>query len=278
MFVEKGKTIMKSELVSDADDNVRYVPEGISNFCSLAHESRYNYVIDNYDIKDKIILDFGCGSGYGSYMLSKHAKKVDAIDYSPTSIEYARSRYNNHNINYNVLNACLSEEVFRVLEQNKYDIIVTFDVIEHLDKYFDYLENIKKLLKNDGILIIGCPNRLQTFEWRKEWEKFHIQEFTPYQLRKILSFYFTNVILVGQDFRDEMVKEENKRIILKSYKRNFIKRFIPKSILFFLYKNYMKIFKKNKVNKDDTKNITFSEEPGESKLEESFGLLAICRK
>jgi hypothetical protein len=56
------------------DNDIRYVPSGVCSFCGLAHESRYKWVNENLDIKDKIVLDFGCGVSYGQSLSQRHCR------------------------------------------------------------------------------------------------------------------------------------------------------------------------------------------------------------
>ncbi|MGA1791328.1 MAG: class I SAM-dependent methyltransferase [bacterium] len=80
-------------------------------FCGLAHETRYNWVLVEWDIRNKIVLDFGCGSGYGSYMLAKKAGLVIGVDNSPKSIAFANEEYNADNIKYFTLDASSLEAI-----------------------------------------------------------------------------------------------------------------------------------------------------------------------
>ena len=51
----------------------------------LTHMATYEFA-EKY-CKNKIVLDFGCGTGYGSYFISKIAKKVIAVDISKEAID-----------------------------------------------------------------------------------------------------------------------------------------------------------------------------------------------
>ena len=274
------KKILQEVDISSIDNDVRYVPGSSTSFCGIAHESRYYWVFTKYDIKDKIILDFGCGSGYGAYLLSKKAKMVYGIDYSRQAIKYAKSKYQKENLRFFVANACSKEEVFQIMDKNSIDIICSFDVIEHLEKYFDYLENICSLLKKNGFLIIGCPNRLQLFEWNRNWNRYHFQEFSPYQLKKILELYFNDVVLVEQDFRDPL-KREAIRISrcgkdsdkIKSLIISMLPRFL-KNILKRIYKKFRSKGKLD-INISDIEFKVLRQDSED--LKRAFGLIAICK-
>lgn len=267
--------------VSIADNDTRYVPNSNISFCGIAHESRYTWVISKWDLAEKIVLDFGCGSGYGAYLLAKKAKIVYGIDYSPRAIEYAKINYSSKNLKFFVADACSQEEIFKIIDKNSVNIVCSFDVIEHLEKYFDYIQNICSLLKEDGFLVIGCPNRLQLFKWNRNWNPYHFQEFSPYQLKKILELYFNDVVLLGQDFRDPL-KRESIRISqygggnsgkIKSLVIPILPRFL-KNILKRIYKKFRP---KSKLDLNIS-DIEFKVLRNDSEaLKRSFGLIAICK-
>ena len=170
--------------ICDIDNDVHYVPaeQGTSSFCSIAHLTRYEWVFNNLDIEGKVILDFGCGCGYGAYLLSKRAKTVIGIDYSPHTIEYAINTYKSNNLEFLQLDAC-SADVKSVLGEKKFDFVISFDVIEHLERYFDYLENITYLLSKTGILLLGTPNRLELFDFGSKKAHDHYLQGYPFRVR-----------------------------------------------------------------------------------------------
>jgi 2-polyprenyl-3-methyl-5-hydroxy-6-metoxy-1,4-benzoquinol methylase len=268
--------------VTTADDNVRYDSNENSRvtFCGLAHESRYQWVKENFNLSDKEILDFGCGSGYGADILSDDAKTIQGVDYSKISVEYANKKYGSDSVKFSVFDVC-SPDIVGVFGKKKFDLVISFDVIEHLDDYFAFLENIKKLLKKGGIAIIGCPNRLQRFKWNREWEEFHFQEFTPIQLKKVLNFYFSRVSLVAQDVGN---REDKEKLIERSYGSNIknmmrkIAQRLPKKIVMFLYRIKNIGNKKNKKSSygNSLEKIKIKINASENELKEAFGLIAIC--
>lgn len=275
--------------IETADNDVRYVQTDNMNFCGLAHETRYNWVLEQYDLTNKIILDFGCGSGYGAYMLTKRAQLVLGVDQSQRAIEYAIGRYQSKNLKFINIDAC-SKDVVNLLGEHSFDFIISFDVIEHIERYFDYIENISALMKKDGTFILGCPNRLQTFKWNRYWNPFHFQEFSPYQLRKILSLYFGNIQLHSQDFKDAYKRElfrsanynsapESEKVLKKKFKR------LKKNLKKLLTRKYFKAKEnsRNHIHTERTQSfdyldIEFVSEPSNEILERAFGLVAVCKK
>ena len=192
--------------VSTADGDVRYVPgeQMQRDLTVVAHESRYIWLTDNFVVRGLSVLDFGCGSGYGAGYLASHGARVTGVDISPNAIEYATGAY--PAATFHCLD--LTESQCSHTIGHDFDLVVSFDVIEHVEKFWAFLENLKTLLKPGGTAVVGCPNRLATFDYNHEWNPFHCQEFTPLQLNWLLAKYFGSVELYGQDFRSAEVRSQ----------------------------------------------------------------------
>jgi SAM-dependent methyltransferase len=240
--------------ISLADDDVRYVPtEGSGgDFCGLAHESRYRWVIDHLNLQGKWVLDFGCGSGYGSSALARDAGVVHGLDYSPQAIAYAATRFAAPNTRFMAADATSEEEVYSRFGKRSYDVVVSFDVIEHIGQYRTYLAILAELIMKDGVLAIGCPNRLQTLNWNRDWNRCHAQEFSPAEFRSLLAEFFTDVTLYSQDFHNSQTREQVRQ-------RNYGSEppLPPMALL-----------------PDD---IAITAEPPAEQLESAFGIMAVCR-
>ena len=110
----------------------------------------WSSIIKKYTNKDSFILELGCTYGY----LFKHLKEYKnlyGIDISKHAINVAKSM--NHNANFEVQDAQNLK-----LEKNKFDLIIAIDVLEHLPDPRKGIEEIFKVLKPNGILIIATPN------------------------------------------------------------------------------------------------------------------------
>lgn len=268
-------TITMSD-VSSADRDTRYVPtSGQLNFCAVAHESRYAWVLNEFDLVGLRVLDLGCGSGYGAHRLSRVAAAVDAVDYSATSIEYARAQFRQQNLNFYTADAC-SPSLFDFLPEKSYDVIVSFDVIEHLERYFDYLDNVTRLLRPGGRFLVGCPNRVQSPHWNRHWNPYHFQEFSDYQLRKILSLYFGTVELVTQDFHDPATREKARAQNYDCNGTRATAKRVLKAVLPLRVVTALKSARRSIGGGFTISDIGFRREPGEDALRAAFGLVAIC--
>lgn len=264
--------------VGKAGQDVRYVPqEGRLDFVGVAHETRYLWTVDHLPLEGAAVLDLGCGSGYGAFLLAQKAASVHGIDSCAEAIAFAQGLYVRPNLRYWRANAC-SRELFQAEGPRTYDILVSFDVIEHIERYFDYLENASQLLKENGRFLLSTPNRLQTFNWNSQWNPCHLQEFTPYQLRKILDLYFAKVTLMAQDFRDKAKREA---LQSEAARRKAMKELGPLARMSRKIGRHILDAGQGARRRRPTLNysdIQFLPEPGDEVLAQAFGLMALCEQ
>lgn len=103
---------------------------------------------------DKLsVLDYGCGTGWLSNQLSKYAE-VTGIDISDKAILLASKKY--PQVSFIAFDAS-SKEVEK-LGNKKFDIIVSSEVIEHIENQSGYFDNMMSFLKAKGLLVLTTPN------------------------------------------------------------------------------------------------------------------------
>jgi 2-polyprenyl-3-methyl-5-hydroxy-6-metoxy-1,4-benzoquinol methylase len=90
-------------------------------------ESLQRYRLATAYSAGKTVLDVGCGYGYGSYMLSLNARRVVGIDEDEEPIRLARSRYTRKNLEFH-----RAEAIDYLSGSQRYDLVVMFEVIEHV--------------------------------------------------------------------------------------------------------------------------------------------------
>lgn len=141
----------------------------------------------------KTVLDIGCGEGYGSHYLAGFAKEVVGIDYDKAIIDYAKNKYQINNLIFYTIDI---KELNSI--KNKFDIVCSFQVIEHFQDIEIFLENIKLLLNPDGIFICSTPNKLDASpKSDKPLNKFHVREYLWNEFEELLKIYFRGVNMFG---------------------------------------------------------------------------------
>ena len=112
----------------------------------------------NYPLKNLEILDIGCGGGLISEPMCRLGGRVTGIDASKKNIIIAATHAKKDFLKINYLNKS-PEEMY---EENKYDIILNLEVVEHVDDLDLYLKSCNSLLKKNGIMITATINRSLT--------------------------------------------------------------------------------------------------------------------
>ena len=109
-------------------------------------------------LKNLKILDIGCGGGLISEPMSRLGANVTGIDASDKNIHVAKLHAKKNNLNINYLNTV--PENLKL--QNKFDIILNLEVVEHVENLDLYLSSCFGLLKKKGIMFTATINRTLT--------------------------------------------------------------------------------------------------------------------
>ena len=168
---------------------------------------RMSYILDqinNRNVRNLKILDVGCGGGIICEPLARLGAKVTGIDFAPNNIIAAKihSKKNKLKINY------INKDIEKSKLNEKFDIILMFEVLEHLDNWKKTIKNIKKNLNKNGLIIISTINRnllsklfaIQIAENILNWIPKGTHDYNklikPEELKKTLSkenFQFNNI-------------------------------------------------------------------------------------
>lgn len=173
----------------------RFIPEMSDIELEIEHIQRYELLKEV--VRDKIILDAACGEGYGSYLLSQTAMKVTGLDIDAKSIAYASEKYNNANVDFLV--STINKLPF---EDNAFDAVVSFETLEHVDFETQvlFMREIKRVLKENGILIISTPNKKYYSDEVNYTNPFHVKELYREEFIEMLENHYNHVNVVSQRF------------------------------------------------------------------------------
>jgi SAM-dependent methyltransferase len=181
---------------SRAETHARHeLPQGPPYpFDSALHLSRYSWSVEHLIHAGDSAIDFGCGTGFGTALISNFCSHVTAIDLDP-AVSLLSERWGTNNVSFRCDNACSKDLTSRVLARNV-DVILSMETIEHLEDYFTYIENAIAMMNPDGVFAVGTPNRTMTYERypnRAHMDVSHVQEFSAISLGRTLGWYFDEV-------------------------------------------------------------------------------------
>lgn len=116
---------------------------------------RHKSCLEMADFEGKKILDIGCSYGWFEKYVGKKSKEIIGIDLDEEDLGRARKEVRFKNVKFKQGSA-LDLSKFK---ENYFDVVVMFDVIEHIPKNTEKkaLEEIKKVLKKNGELLISTP-------------------------------------------------------------------------------------------------------------------------
>ena len=147
------------------------------------------------------VLEIGCGEGYGISELAQFSKKYIGVDKFDTFISEEIKKNNDIVFHKMEIPPLLN------IEANSIDFVVTFQVIEHIQDDHYFLKEIFRVLKPGGKLLLTTPNKLMSLS-RNPW---HIREYTPFEMKDILSRYFAKTQVNGVYGND---------LVMEYYKKN----------------------------------------------------------
>jgi len=159
----------------------RLIPEAYAGELVVAeHLARYHLAARL--APSRRVLDAACGEGYGTAILSAAgAASVVGVDIDPEVVAHARARYG-----IDALAADVSELPFPA---DEFDLVVSFETIEHVADPERALDELARVLKPDGMLIISTPNAREYLEDNP----FHVREFLPEEFIELLASRFPEV-------------------------------------------------------------------------------------
>jgi SAM-dependent methyltransferase len=155
----------------------------------------------------KSCLDWGCNDGYGMERMRPHVALIAGLDSAEISILAAHRRFPDLQSNIR-----LYDGKRLPFPPGSFDVVTSFQVIEHVGDLKTYLSHILEALKPGGIAIFTTPNRnLRLDPGDKPWNPYHVREFASSELRELLAPCFSTVRMLGLRATPEIESIERKR-------------------------------------------------------------------
>lgn len=166
-----------------------------ANSKSLFSEYRKQFHLDRYRfasafIEDKDVLDIACGTGYGSNEMLALGRpgSITGVDIDSGAVNYANNTYSNGG-KIEFKQGSILDIPF---EDNSFDVLISFETLEHVEDEKAQFSEIKRVLKPGGLYILSTPNQWGLTE-------FHVRDYDYRVLSKTLCEDFELVQVYNQN-------------------------------------------------------------------------------
>jgi 2-polyprenyl-3-methyl-5-hydroxy-6-metoxy-1,4-benzoquinol methylase len=173
----------------------------INNYVFQRHLFAYQHILKKHFMGNQV-LELGCGEGYGMELLSPHVETYLAVD---------KKRPEQVTFNNKVLFKQCHLPLLAGVDDNSFDTIICFQVIEHIENDGLLLQEIKRVLRPGGSLFLTTPNQLTSLTRNP----FHIREYRPIQMQALIACHFNTQTVQGiyGNHRVMQYYRENKKAV-----------------------------------------------------------------
>lgn len=149
------------------------------NYWFRRHEVVYQHLTDRCAGRD--VLEAGSGEGYGADLIAGVARRVIGLDYDESAVAHVRARYPRVDMRHGNLAEL-------PLPDGAVDVVVNFQVIEHLWDQAQFVNECARVLRPSGVLLMSTPNRI-TFSpgCESPINPFHTRELNAAELTELLT-------------------------------------------------------------------------------------------
>jgi len=154
-------------------------------FHDITIEHLHRYALAKEFVNGKKVLDIACGEGYGSNLLAETAEMVQAVDIDESIIAKAKNKYARKNLSF------VAGSVQKIpFDAASFDVVASFETLEHISAHETMLTEIKRVLKPGGILLISTPDKKSYSDKPGYSNPYHQKELSEEEFKLLLKKYF----------------------------------------------------------------------------------------
>src|SRR5688572_6521889 len=171
----------------------RFTPECVRE---IAYEHWHRYAFARPLARGRRVLDAACGEGYGSALLaSAGGAHVLGVDVDASVVAHARTRYAGRDgLRFDVGDATALDD----LPSASFDLICSFETLEHVDAQARLLDGFARLLAPGGVLLVSTPDKAEYTDRTGEANPHHVRELYRDEFEALLAARFPARRLFGQ--------------------------------------------------------------------------------
>jgi ubiquinone/menaquinone biosynthesis C-methylase UbiE len=170
----------------------RFTPECVREIW-YEHWHRYAFALPL--ARGRRVLDAACGEGFGSAFLARDATSTLGLDIAPEAVEHATARYaGRQGLDFRVGDCTRLD----ALPDASFDLITSFETLEHVHEQERMLDGFARLLAPGGILLISTPDKRTYSDLTGFRNEHHVRELYLEQFEALLAPRFAQRKLFGQ--------------------------------------------------------------------------------
>lgn len=171
-------------------DGERYTTAALG---AIRFEHLHRYFLARELCRGKRVLDVASGEGFGSAILSQVARSVAGLELSAEVSRHAAENYSRPGL------AFASGDARRLpFADGSFDVVVSFETLEHFAESELFLAEIERVLHDDGIVIMSTPDREVYSPAGRKANPYHAREFTRNDFSRLLKARFQSVRFFAQ--------------------------------------------------------------------------------
>jgi SAM-dependent methyltransferase len=244
----------------ERDPAERVCPE-LHNTLYLEHLSAYELAARL--VPDGLVVDVGCGHGYGAANLARNGRRVLGVDIAHGVLVAAARRYPYHSLSY----ACADARHLGVRTASV-DLLTAFQVVEHLPDAEGFIREVARVLCPSGVALLATPNALTH---SGPPNPYHHREFTLGDLSALLARHFAHVSLAGQRRPPEIYELEAGCRTLRRWDVLGLRRRLPRPLVGWIVWAVARC-----KGVTPPQRLPLTAFPFSTRTEDAYNLLALC--
>jgi SAM-dependent methyltransferase len=158
--------------------------------------------------RGKCVLDYGCGSGYGSALIAKGASNVIGVDVAQDAVDFAKEHFASERLKF----LCIDPSLPLPFADETFNVVLSFQVFEHVTEVATYLKEVQRVLLPGGILLLVTPDRTtRLLPFQRPWNRWHVKEYDAHSLEFILRSIFKHVDMLNMSGEPDVIAVELRR-------------------------------------------------------------------
>jgi GT2 family glycosyltransferase/SAM-dependent methyltransferase len=160
----------------------------------VVYEHMHRYLWASRLVRGRRVLDLASGEGFGAAILAAEAASVLGIELDQSTVDHSALNYASDRIEFRQGDA----RDLSSLQDGSFGAVIAFEMIEHVADQKRVLEEVARVLKPDGLLVISTPDRRAYSEATGQDNPFHVRELDREQFTELLRGRFEHVACWGQ--------------------------------------------------------------------------------